>query len=100
MTDLSMNMGPLESLLADPDITTIHIDGQGVRYSRNSQAQTSEITFENDAHRWQVLASIVSACGETLSAVHPTVDCTLTDGTRVHAEYAPLSLSLHKRGTE
>lgn len=100
MTNLPIDVGPLEVLLADPAITTIFIDGHDVRYSRNGLTQASEITFENDAQRWQVIESIVSACGETLSADHPTVDCTLADGTRVHAEYAPLSLSLHKQETE
>lgn len=100
MIDLPMNLGPLEALLADPAITAIFIDGQGVRYSKNGLTQASDIAFENDAQRWQVIESIVSACGQTLTADHPTIECTLTDGTRVHAEYAPLSLSLHKRGTE
>jgi pilus assembly protein CpaF len=100
MTDLPMNLGPLDALLADPAITAIFIDGQGVRYSKNGLTQASDIAFENDAQRWQVIESIVSACGETLSTDRPTVDCTLTDGTRVHAEYAPLSLSLDKRGSE
>lgn len=100
MTNLLMNLGPLDALLADPAITAIYIDAQGVRYSKHGLNQASEITFENDVQRWQVIESIVSACGETLSADHPMVDCTLTDGTRVHAEYSPLSLSLHKRGTE
>jgi pilus assembly protein CpaF len=100
MTNYPMNAGPLEPLLADPAITAIYIDAQGVRYSKHSLIQASEITFENDAQRWHIIESIVSACGETLSADYPMVDCRLTDGTRVHAEYVPLSLSLHKRGTE
>jgi pilus assembly protein CpaF len=100
MTNFPMKAGPLEALLADPAITAIYIDGQGVRYSKHGLTQMSEIAFENVAQRWQLIESIVRACGETLSADHPTVDCTLTDGTRVHAEYAPLSLSLHKRGAE
>jgi pilus assembly protein CpaF len=100
MTDLPMNLGPLDALLADSAITAIYIDGQGVRYSKHGLTQMSEITFENDVQRWQVIESVVSACGETLSADHPTVDCTLTDGTRVHVVYMPLSLSLHKQGSE
>lgn len=100
MINSLMNMGPLEPLLTDPEITAIYIDAQGVRYSKNGLNQMSEITFENDAQWWQLIESIVRACGITLSADHPTVDSTLMDGTRVEAVYTPLSLSLHKRGSE
>ncbi|MBI5670648.1 MAG: hypothetical protein HZC41_21865 [Chloroflexi bacterium] len=100
MTDSPINVGPLEPLLADPAITSISIDEQGVRYTRNGLTQISEFTFESDTQRWQVIEGILAACGETLSAEHPTVDCTLADGTRVHAGYAPLLMSLHKPGSE
>ncbi len=100
MTDNPIDVSLLEPLLADPATTSISIDGQGVRYTKNGLTQTSEITFESETQRWQVIGSVLAVCGETFSADHPKVDCTLTDGTRVHAEYAPLSLSLHKRGTE
>lgn len=100
MINFPMNAGPLEPLLADPASTTIYIDGQGVQYSKNGLTQMSEIKFENDAQRWQVIESIVRACGETLTADHPMVDSMLTDGTRVEAVYTPLSLSLHKRGSK
>lgn len=100
MTNIPIDVGPLEPLLADPTITAITIDEQGVRFIRNGLTQTSAIAFENDARRWQVIESILTACGQTLSAAQPTVGCTLSDGTRVRAGLAPLTLSLHKRGSE
>lgn len=100
MTDSSVQIGPLEPLLADPMITSITVDGQGVCYIRSGLTQISEITFESDIQCWQVITGILVACGETLSSEHPTVDCTLADGTRVHATHAPLLLTLDKRGSE
>ena len=100
MTDAPINGGPLEPLLADPAITAIYVDGQGVRYTRNGLSQMSAITFENEAQRRQVIEHILAACGESFSADHHPIDCTLADGTRVHAAYEPPSLSLYKRGSE
>lgn len=96
MTDSSITVGPLEPLLADPAITSITIDGQGVRYTKNGLTQISEFAFESDTQRWQVIAGILAACGVTLSADHDRVDCVLTDGTQVHAKYDPLTVSLTK----
>lgn len=96
MTDTPIDVGPLEPLLADPLVTSITVDGQAVCYTRNGLTQISEITFESDTQCWQVITSILAACGESLSTEHHTVDCTLADGTRVHATYAPLLLTLAK----
>jgi pilus assembly protein CpaF len=98
MTDTPIDVGPLEPLLADPMVTSITVDGQAVCYTRNGLTQISEITFESDTQRRQVIAGILAACGESLSIEHPTVDCKLADGTQVHAAHAPLLLTLDKRG--
>lgn len=100
MPDTPIHVGPLEPLLSDPTVTSIQIDQQGVRFIKNGLIQTSTITFESDAQRWQLIEDILAACGETLSAEHQPVDCMLADGTRVHATHAPLLLSLDKRGSE
>jgi pilus assembly protein CpaF len=100
MTHLPINAGPLEPLLADAGVTAIYLDEEAIRYEKAGVMHTSDIQFESDDQRRQVIGSIVSAGGATLSASNPVVDCVLGDGTRVHAEYAPLSLSLHKRGSE
>jgi pilus assembly protein CpaF len=100
MSEAQIPMGPLEPLLADPAITSITIDRQAVRYTRNGLTQISEITFESDAQCWELIDSILAACGETLSAEHHTLDCTLADGTRVRATHVPLLLSLEKHGSE
>ncbi len=97
MIDSSIQAGPLEPLLSDPAITSITIDEHAVGYTRNGLTQISEVAFESHAQRWQVIESILAACGETLSSEHPMVDCTLADGTRVQATHAPLLLSLDKR---
>lgn len=99
MTD-QPDTGPLEPLLADAGVTAIYIDEASIRYEKAAATHISDIRFESADQRRQVIESIVSAGGATLSADHPSVDGALADGTRVHAVYAPLSLSLHKQGAE
>lgn len=94
------NVGLLEPLLADTEITVIHINKEAIRYEKAGVSHTSDIRFKSDDQRRRVIGSIVSAGGATLSASNPVVNCMLSDGTRVHAEYAPLSMSLHKRRSE
>jgi Flp pilus assembly CpaF family ATPase len=57
---------------------------------------SDSLPFESDNQRREVIESIVAAGNAVLSANNPVVDCVLADGTQVHAEYGPLSLSLHK----
>lgn len=97
MTHLPINVGPLELLLSDEQITAVHINEEAIRYEKAGVTYTSEIQFESDNQRWQVIERIVSAGGGLLSADKPVVDCVLADGTGVHAEYEPLSISLHKK---
>jgi Flp pilus assembly CpaF family ATPase len=97
MSAQPIEVGVLEVLLADPDITAIHVDETSIRYEKAAQMQRTDLTFVDAAQRQQVIKSIVQAGGKTLSAATPLADCVLDDGTQVHAEYEPLLLTLHKK---
>lgn len=96
MSNLPIDVGPLEALLADPAITAIYFDGNGIRCTRAGVTLPGAVDFVNDDQRRQVIENILAACGVTLSADNNRVDCVLTDGTQVHAEYDPLTVSLTK----
>lgn len=98
MTDMSIDIGPLEPLLADEAVTAIVIDGTGVRCVRHGAMHSTAILFASDDQLRRVIESIVRAGGETISDDRPVAACVLPDGTRVHAGYFPLTLSLFKRG--
>ena len=97
MSTKQLDVGVLEVLLTDPDITVIHFDETSIRYEKVAHTHQTDLTFVDAAQRQNVIESIVRAGGKTLSAAIPMVDCVLDDGTQVHAEYAPLSLILRKR---
>lgn len=97
MSTKPIDVGILEVLLTDPDITAIHVDETSIRYEKIAQTHRTDLTFVDATQRQHVVESIVRAGGKTLSAAIPMVDCVLEDGTKVHAEYAPLMLTLHKK---
>src|SRR5689334_146160 len=97
MSTKPLDVGILEVLLTDPDITAIHVDETSIRYEKVAQTYPTHLSFVDAAQRQHVIENIVGAGGKTLSAAIPVVDCVLDDGTQVHAEYAPLLLTLHKR---
>ncbi len=96
MSQPPINVGPLEPLLADSAITAIHLDTDAIRYEKAGVTHSSNITFESENQRRQVIESIVAAGGGVVSPENPQVDCVLSDGTRVQAHYEPLSVSLYK----
>jgi Flp pilus assembly CpaF family ATPase len=97
MSAQPIDVGVLEVLLTDPDITAIQVDETSISYEKAAQTHRTGLTFVDAAQRQHVIESITQAGGKTLSAAIPTVDCVLEDGTQVHAEYAPLLLTLHKK---
>ena len=97
MSTKRIDVGILEVLLTDPDITAIHVDDTCIRYEKVTQTHHTDLKFVDAAQREHVIKSIVQAGGKTLSAAIPLVDCVLDDGTQVHAEYAPLLLTLRKQ---
>jgi len=97
MSAQPIDLGVLEVLLADPGITAIQVDETSISYEKIAQMHRTDLSFTDAAQRLQVIENIVQAGGKTLSAAIPTVDCVLDDGTQVHAEYAPLLLTLHKK---
>ncbi len=96
MSHLPINIGPLSQLLDDEAITAIHITEDMVDYEKAGATHSSDIKFESDDQRRQIIESIVAAGGETLSTNNRVADCVLADGTIVHAEFNPLSLLLRK----
>ena len=97
MSTKPIDVGILEVLLSDPDITAIHVDETAISYEKVAQTHRTDLTFVDASQRQHVIESIVQAGGKTLSAAIPMVDCVLDDGTQVHAEFAPLLLTLHKK---
>lgn len=91
--DETLGFGPLESLLRDPTISDILINGPHKIYvERRGKMEKSDIRFRDDTHLLQILDRIVSKVGRRVDESSPMVDARLPDGSRVNAIIAPLAL--------
>jgi pilus assembly protein CpaF len=86
-------LGPLEALLADPDISDILVNRHNQIYlERNGRLEESDVVFQNDAHLLRIIERIVSMVGRRIDESSPMVDARLQDGSRVNAVIPPLAL--------
>ena len=88
-----MGLGPLEPLLADPNISEIMVNGyQNVYVEKNGCIQPTDIRFNDDAHLMKIIDKIVSHVGRRIDESCPMADARLPDGSRVNAIIPPLAL--------
>ncbi|HEV7893375.1 MAG TPA: CpaF family protein [Pyrinomonadaceae bacterium] len=86
-------LGPLEPLLADPDICDILVNSpKKVYIERSGKLELTNVEFKDDEHLMRVIERIVSTVGRRIDEASPMVDARLQDGSRVNAIIPPLSL--------
>jgi pilus assembly protein CpaF len=91
--DETFGLGPLESLLKDPTITDILINGPKTIYvERRGQLERTNVSFMDNKHLLNVIQRIVSQAGRRVDETSPMVDSRLPDGSRVNAIIPPLAL--------
>src|SRR5204863_1626851 len=89
----AFGLGPLESLMKDPDISDILVNNHKQVYvERYGKLETANVSFRDDAHLMQIIDRIVSRVGRRVDEASPMVDARLPDGSRVNAIIPPLSL--------
>jgi pilus assembly protein CpaF len=85
--------GPIETLLNNPDITEIMVNGyNNVYVERFGMIELTNIHFEDEAHLRRIIDRIVSPIGRRVDETMPMVDARLPNGFRVNATIPPLSL--------
>jgi len=91
--DETFGLGPLESLLADPQISDILINGpRQVYVERAGKLSLTDVKFKDNGHLLHVIDKIVSPLGRRCDEVSPMVDARLKDGSRVNAIIPPLAI--------
>jgi pilus assembly protein CpaF len=86
--------GPIETLLADPTISEIMVNGpDDIWIEREGRLSQTNLTFSDETQVRRVIAKIVAQVGRRIDESSPMVDARLPDGSRVNAVIAPLSLS-------
>ena len=92
--DEVFGLGPLQTLLADPTLSDILVNGaQEVYVERRGKLERTNVRFNDDEHLMRIIDRIVSRVGRRVDEASPMVDARLRDGSRVNAIIPPLSLN-------
>jgi pilus assembly protein CpaF len=85
--------GPIESLMVDPQVTDILINGPDrVLIERNGLLESTNIRFADSGHLLQFIHRLVGRAGRRIDESSPIVDARLPDGSRFNAVIPPLAL--------
>ncbi|MFL6846624.1 MAG: CpaF family protein [Allosphingosinicella sp.] len=96
LVDELLGLGPLEELLADPNISDIMVNGPNQTFvERKGKLEVAQIQFRDEEHLFQIAQRIVNKVGRRVDQTTPLADARLQDGSRVNVIIPPLSL----RGT-
>ncbi len=89
----ALGLGPLEDLLADPDVTEIMVNGyKRIFVEKSGKVQLSPVTFTSNDHLRRIIERIVTPLGRQINDSTPYVDARLKDGSRVNAVIEPLAI--------
>ena len=92
VTDRASGLGPLERLLAEPDVTEVMVNGPGtVWVERRGALEPTAVVL--DAPTIELLVErVVAPLGLRVDRTSPVVDARLPDGSRVNVVIAPLAV--------
>jgi pilus assembly protein CpaF len=91
--DEVLGLGPLETLLKEPSISDILVNGYNKVYiERNGRLALTQVRFKDNAHLLHIIEKIVSQVGRRIDEAQPIVDARLLDGSRVNAIIPPLAI--------
>lgn len=90
VADEIFGYGPITSLLQDPCVTEVMVNGYANVYvERKGKISKTEATFRDDNHVLHVINKIITPLGRRIDESSPTVDARLPDGSRVNAIIPP-----------
>jgi pilus assembly protein CpaF len=92
LTDEVAGLGPLEPLLAAPDVTEVMVNGPGHAYvERAGRLERIELALDAPGIV-RLVERVVAPLGLRLDRSSPMVDARLPDGSRLHAVLPPLAI--------
>jgi pilus assembly protein CpaF len=85
--------GPIQPLLADPDISEIMVYGpEQVYIERNGKLEDTQIKFKDSDHIMRIITRILSPLGRRVDQETLMADARLPDGSRVNIAIPPVSV--------
>jgi pilus assembly protein CpaF len=91
--DEVLGFGPINSLLLDPTISEVMVNGPFQIYvERRGKLELAPVRFRDNEHVLHIIEKIVAPIGRRIDESSPMVDARLPDGSRVNAIIPPLAL--------
>jgi pilus assembly protein CpaF len=91
--DEALGLGPLESLLRDPSISEIMVNGPNrIFVERSGKIEPTSKRFNDERHLRTIIERIIAPIGRRIDEAQPMVDARLADGSRVNAIVEPLAI--------
>lgn len=91
--DEVFGIGPLETLMRDPTVSDILVNGPKIVYvEQRGRLSRAEVAFNDEKHLQEVVRRIVGRVGRRIDETTPLCDARLPDGSRVNAVIPPLAL--------
>ncbi len=85
--------GPLESLLADPEVSEVMVNADGrVWVERRGRLGLAPVSFRDGEHVIDIISRMLGATGRRLDLSQPYVDARLPDGSRLNAVIPPVAV--------
>jgi pilus assembly protein CpaF len=93
VTELAVGLGPLQPLLADPDVEEVMVNGTApVWVERGGRLERTDVAFASDAALRETIERILAPVGRRVDEAEPLCDARLPDGSRVNVVVPPLAL--------
>ena len=89
----TVGLGPLEELLADPQVEEVMVNGPGRVYvERGGRIERTDVGFESERALRDAIERILAPLGRRVDELSPMADARLADGSRVNVIIPPLSV--------
>jgi pilus assembly protein CpaF len=89
----TVGLGPLEELLADPEVEEVMVNGPGQVYvERRGRIEATEVRFADEIELRNSIERILAPLGRRVDELSPMVDARLADGSRVNVIIPPLAV--------
>ena len=93
VVDEAVGLGPLERLLADPQVSEIMVNSpEDIYVERGGRLEQLDLNFSSEQAVLAVIDRIVAPLGRRVDESSPMVDARLRDGSRVNAVIPPIAL--------
>ena len=89
----TIGLGPLEDVLADPEVDEVMVNGPGrVFVERRGRIEAADVAFADEEELRDAIERILAPLGRRVDELSPMVDARLADGSRVNVVIPPLAI--------